>query len=608
MKSKLKIILFIFISSLFFSCSYLSQFQKDARKGTVYIQLPGAGSDDSGRALGITEQKLRAKASYLIYNITVKDGEEIIEQREAKGGSRIELYMEAGKYVLDAIAYDLEDTGKEYPLFTGSVDIEVKAETITSVTMRMKRLVHADFERKSKGEYSWNDSSKKYFWDGQVLDYCDGFDKVIKKGDCAAVTFKGKANTTFKGTFYCALGKENYGYATPIAIDSKQVSFKAGENVELSFELIAEGTTSSKEELAFCLFYYSDEFNESMSFNENSIEFNFEPDFSTVNPITVSVVLPEYKEGNISVSKANAENGYKFTCVEDELSNKNIKLVSYNWILTLADEEKTVSTENTFTLTNTALSTYKNGAYELSIVAYDEQGNMYAATASIIVYNANQSPVENVKEGFDIEVIFPSQQTDALSIEEKTVEQGTMFTCDSQKLSGVSLVSYNWVLSAAGSDVSVSTQRSYTFTKEAAAKLSNGVYALSLTAYDSKGTMYAAVVYINVSNKDGELIQDVPEGNTVSVNLPTFSSGDYSIYAASTEEGGVLYTIKDGTGKVINSFDLCVWTLDDEKVSTKASFELTAEKKASLGSGIHELSVFIKKNGVYACDTKYITK
>ena len=611
MKSKLKIILFIFISSLFFSCSFLSQLQKDSRKGVVYIQLPGSGSEAFERSIGVAEQKLRAKPSFLIYNITIKDGEEVIEEKEADGGTKVELYLEAGNYVLDVVAFDTDDKDKKYPLYKGTVDIMVKAQTITTVSLIMKRIIHADFDKGPKGVYNWDHLSQKYIWDGKVFDYCEGFDKVIKKGDCATVTLKGKANTDFKGLFYGAFGKDNYGYASEIAVESKQVEFKVGEDVEISFDLIAEMETKSKDDLLFCLYYSSEDLNDSMSFNEMSIDFNFEPVFTVVNPVTISVVLPEYTKDNVSISKADVDGGYKFTCVEDELTNKNIKLASYSWVLSLAGEEKTVSTENTFVLTNKALEDYENGVYSLSIVAYDENGRMYAATASVTVSNSNKKPVENVKEGLDIEVFFPGYLTGELEIKEgEQTENGITFTCDAQKLTsrGIRLTSYSWVISDVTSEKKVASGNSYAFTKEEAAKLANGIYSLSLTAFDSDGKMYAAVAYIKVSNADGALVQDVQEGHTISVKLPEYTAGIVKI-SETTTDSGVLYTIKDGDGKEISNIDFCIWSLDDETVSTKASYELTAAKKESLGSGTYALSVFIKtKNGVYASDTLYISK
>ena len=612
MKSKLKIILFIFISFLFLSCSFLSQLQEDSRKGLVCIQLPESGAEALERSLGTAEQKLRATPSYLIYNITIKAGEEVIEEKEARGGTKAELYLEAGNYFLEAVAFDTNDKDKKYLLYTGSVDIVVKAQTTTTVTLRMQRIIHADFDKGPKGIYSWSNLSQKYLWDGKVFDYCDNFDKVIKKGDCATVTLKGKANTSFKGLFYCAFGKSNYGYANQIAVESKQVEFKAGEDVELSFDLIAEAETKSKDELLFCLYYGSEDLNDSMSFNEMSIDFNFEPVFSVVNPVTISVVLPEYTKDNVSISKADVDNGYKFTCVEDELTKNNIKLASYSWVLSLAGEEKTVSTENTFTLTNKALEDYENGVYSLSIVAYDEQGRMYAATASVTVNNSNKTPVANVKEGFDIEVYFPSYLTGELEIKEgEQTENGITFNCDAQKLTlrGIRLTSYSWVISDVTSEKKVSTSNTYAFTKDEAAKLANGIYSLSLTAFDSNGNMYAAVAYIKVARENGEAAQNAPEGHIINVTLPEYTAGSVKIVGTPTDSGGISYTLEDGDGKAISSFDFCIWSLEDETVSTKASYELTAEKKAKLEDRTYALSVFIKtKNGVYASDTLYISK
>ena len=611
MKSKLKVILFIFFSFLFFSCSFLSQLQKDSRKGIVYIQLPASGAEALERNQGITEQKLRAKPNFLIYDITIKNGEEVVEKKEAVSGSKVELYLEGGSYILEAVAFDTDDKDKKYPLYKGSVDIEVKAERITSVTLKMQRIMHADFDKGPKGSYEWSDLSKKYLWDGRVLDYCEGFDKVIKLGDCATVTLKGKANTSFKGLFYCAFGNDSYGYASQIAVESKQVEFKAGEDVELSFDLIVEADTKSKEDLLFCLYYGSEDLNDSLSFNESSIDFNFEPKFSVVNPVTISVVLPEFTKGNVSISKSDVDDGYKFTCLEDELTSNNIKLVSYSWILSLAGKEEALSAENTFVLTNKALEAYENGVYSLSIVAYDGQDRMYTATASVTVNNSNKKPVENVKEGFDIEVFFPSYLTGELGIKEEQTENGITFTCDAQNLTswGKRLTSYSWVISDVASENVVSTGSTYAFTKDEAAKLANGIYSLSLTVYDSDGNMYAAVAYIKVSRDNGETAQNVQEGFVINVKLPEYNAGNYKIAGTPTDSGGVIYTIKDEDGNTISSYDFCIWSLEDETVSTKATYELTAEKKSKLEDRNYALSVFIKtKNGVYASDTLYISK
>ena len=121
--------------------------------------------------------------------------------------------------------------------------------------------------------------------------------------------------------------------------------------------------------------------------------------------------------------------------------------------------------------------------------------------------------------------------------------------------------------------------------------------------------MYAAVAYIKVARDNGETAQNVQEGFVINVKLPEYNAGNYKIAGTPTDSGGVIYTIKDEDGNTISSYDFCIWSLEDETVSTKATYELTAEKKSKLEDRNYALSVFIKtKNGVYASDTLYISK
>lgn len=334
--------------------------------------------------------------------------------------------------------------------------------------------------------------------------------------------------------------------------------------------------------------------------------------------MTITVQLPKYESGNISISQKATDEGIVFACDREGLDDSLI-LASYNWVLSSADDEKSLSSEESCTITDEIKAAFKNGIYALSLVAFDEKENMYAATAYITVSNAGGSPVENIKEESNVDVTFPEYKVGELGIKKTESSSEIIFSVDQSGLSvdgssGVDFASYIWTFSTPDKDEIVSTASTYTFTKTYSSTLDNGVYALSLTAFDENDNMYAATAYVKVSNEGGKPIQDKEGGNGINISFPAYSAGDLQIKQTSTKDGGILFTIDDEAGKYAD-YDFCVWSLangdDEEVVSETTSFELSSEKIAALKleEKTYSLTVFIKtKSGIVADTTIYISK
>ncbi len=334
--------------------------------------------------------------------------------------------------------------------------------------------------------------------------------------------------------------------------------------------------------------------------------------------MTITVQLPKYESGNISISQKITDEGIVFACDREGLDD-SLLLTSYSWVLSSVDEEKSLSSEETCTITDEIKADFKNGVYALSLVAFDERENMYAATAYITVSNAGGAPVENIQEESSVDVTFPEYKPGELGIKKTESSSEIIFSADESGLSvngtsAVELVSYIWSFSTPDADEIVSTARTYTFTKAYSSTLDNGVYALSLTAFDEQNNMYAATAYVKVTNEGGNPIQDKEGGNGINISFPTYSTGDLQIKQANTKDGGILFTLDDEAGKYAD-YDFCVWSLaysdDEEVVSETTSFELSSEKIAELKleEKTYSLTVFIKtKSGIFADATIYISK
>ena len=282
MKSKLKRILFIFLSFLVVSCSNLFQAQKEGRKGSVTIQLPGPAAVASS-SLGtiVTEQALTVKKDSLIFNITVKGDDNFNENRSAASGEKIEFSLEEGDYSIEAVAYNSDDTAQTFPLYRGVVDVKVVAGKEIPADLIMSRVAAAEFIKNAWGS---EEGQYNYTWGGDVVYLYPEFDKVLKKGDKATVTFKGIANTAYTGKIDATFAKDyHYNGWTQIAKDSKSANFKAGDEVTLSFDLIVDQDIRDKTDVQFNLFYdHRKDFDEVMAFNEYSINFDFNPAFEVV--------------------------------------------------------------------------------------------------------------------------------------------------------------------------------------------------------------------------------------------------------------------------------------------------------------------------------------
>ena len=823
MKSIKKIFLYLSVCVLFLSCSNLLKSQSE--KGLVCIRLPGEKQT-------LARSALVSDKNNLLFEVKVTGDGDFSLSKEARSGEEIEFDLDPGNYLIDVSAYTSEDIEKKFLVYHGSADAVVNEGARTVVELQMNRIPAIDFVKSVWGDLTKNEYN--YTWGGDVTNYVpdlkNQLKSALKKGDKANVKIHGIANTDYKGNIEATFANHNNGW-TKIATDTCAVDFKAGDELNLSFDLILQNDTSSKEDLIFNLFYAYDELDELMGFNDYSIEFDFNPsfevvehffhvgarllsiycktdveynlpDYDTINwmmdynlwamqlegwydnesysgeaitklsaaenttsndyyaklkittvkniwgneedneynyvasfqirnfargengaefnelpkggetikltfegvvdqdfngylgcdlfedsvewtsvaqqfarleaqagekfilyyelPVpkgtkfdslahtgfnffygiedidkeisisdfkvtlyggkygedyddtvgpTLTVTLPEYKSGDITISQTSGKK--IFTCICDELTEQGIKPVSYNWVLTSVDGIMAVCTNNVFELTDEITKSFKNGVYVLSVIVFDDNNNMYAATASITVTNADQEPVQNIKQGSSVTVSFPDYQKDDLLITKTDSQNGITFTSDESILNakGIKLTSYNWVLSIADSYTSVSTEKSYLFSKDYSSSLTdNGIYVLSLIAMDEEGNMYASTAYLSVFNENGKPIQIEKEDNLIEVRLPEFGASDLVIEQKTITGGGISFSIKDDEGKYAD-YEICIWALEDEVVSDTTTCELTAAKLSALEDREYALTLFIKtKDGVYADATIYISK
>ena len=157
MKSKSKVFLAFALSVLFLSCSNLFQANKD--KGSVSIQLPQINPL-------ISEQKLSINKNKLLFILKVSDNAAFSETKEAFSGEKVEFELEAGNYFIDAVAYNFDDTEKQFPLYKGTVKFAVAGGDTSYIYIIMKRIPAAEFNKnvldKTSGLYN-------YSWGGDVI-------------------------------------------------------------------------------------------------------------------------------------------------------------------------------------------------------------------------------------------------------------------------------------------------------------------------------------------------------------------------------------------------------------------------------------------------------
>ena len=325
------------------------------------------------------------------------------------------------------------------------------------------------------------------------------FNELPKSGETIYFTFEGTAGKDFEGELGCELIEDS---VKPTVFDSQKAELNVKKNG--TFKLYYELTVPENKSLVsfansgFNFFYEAKVLDEDFTISDIKITLYGGRYGNDYKPLEtgISVVLPEYKTGNISISQSNTEQGLEFVCVDDELRAKGIELTSYDWILSYMNEDERLSTEKAFVLTNEKKSALEyNGFYALSLVAHDSDGNMYAETAYFAVNNAGGNLMQNVPAGPVLEVTLPSgYAAEDLKVEQAETENGgTQFTV----LNLPDKYEYCiWMLD----DEKVSQEASYVLTKEAKAKLEQKKYVLSIFVKENDGTYYNAEIYINIIN------------------------------------------------------------------------------------------------------------
>lgn len=695
MKSKSKMLLAFALSILFLSCSNL--FQANKGKGAVSIQLPQISPL-------ISEQKLSLDKNKLLFILNISGNADFTMTKEALSGEIIEIELEAGNYSVDAVAYSPDDADKQYPLYKGMGQFSIAGGETSKLYLIMKRIPAAEFAKnvlnKESGEYN-------YTWGGDLIKLYPDFNKVFKRGDCFTVTFKGKANTAFNGTFDALLATgSNKNNPTEIAKEAREISFNAGDEVSVSFDIMVESDARDKNDTQFYLSYEKEACDDVMAFNEYSIEFNFKPNFTRI-------------EHNIHIGDrvyyVYSKSGYEFILPDadelNQLTNNNFHsfiLDGYytnesctgNKVNTIAASDNTkamhfylkpilhlkknnstaVSEAGTYYSSDIRIKDFTKGSngilfrdlpasgetlyftfegiagkdfegelgceliedsvkttvldsqkaelnvkkdekfllyYELT-VPEDKSLVSFANTGFNFFYDSNSldedftiSDIKVTLYGgkygddykplmIDISLVLPEYKTGNISISQTNTEQGIEFACvdDELRAKGIELTSYDWILSYINEDERLSTEKAFALTNEKLSQLEyNGFYALSLVAHDSDGNMYAETAYFAVNNEGGNLMQNIPSGPVLEVTLPAgYAAEELAIEQSATEDGGTKFTVT----KVPEQYEYCIWTLDDETVSQEASYVLTAEAKAKLEQKKYVLSIFVKgKDGTY---------
>lgn len=698
MKSKSKVFLAFALSVLFLSCSNLFQANKD--KGSVSIQLPQISPL-------ILEQKLSLNKNKLRFILNISGNADFSMEKEAVSGEKIEIELETGNYSVDAVAYDSDDTDRRFPLYKGSGQFAIAGGETSKLYLIMKRIPAAEFTKnvldKASGEYN-------YSWGGDIIKYYPDFNKVFTQGDCFTLTFNGIANTAFKGTFdavFTAGGHSNN--PTVIAKESKEVDFKVGQEVSVSFDVMVETAATDKKDTQFYLSYKKEDCDDVMAFNEYSIKFNFKPTTFTRVTHTIHIgersysvytksgyefVLPDADELN-QLTKNNflsfTLDGYytdkdftgskitKITAAENtkamnfylkpvlNLKKNNTGAVSeagesYNYSggfrinhfargsnsiqfnelpesgetlyftfegtagkdfegelgceliedsvkTTVFDRQKAelnVKKDEKFKLyyeltvpEDKSLVSFANSGFNFFYEVKDLDEDFTISDIKITLYGGrygnDYKPLET-----GISVVLPEYKTGNISISQSNTDQGLEFVCidDEIRAKGIELTSYDWILSYLNEDERLSTEKAFVLTNEKKSALEyNGFYALSLIAHDADGNMYAETAYFTVVNENGKPMHNIQNGPVLEVTLPSdYSQGKLKIEQSATENNGTKFTVLN----LPEEYEYCMWTFEDEVVSRTASYELTGEEKAKLEQKKYVLSFFVKeKDGTY---------
>ena len=272
MKSKTKAFLIPLLCVLFLSCSNF--LKSHSGQGRVSIVLPYGDSALSRKALTVDKDNLD-------YILTISNNTDFSMTKTAKSGEKISILLDEGNYRIDALAYDSSDSTRKFPLYHGTTETTVVSDRTTNALLRMWRVSAANFTKNVWGDVQAG--QYEYNWGADVKDLYPNFDKLLKKGDCTTVTFKGLANTDFNGTIYARFA-QGYHHNTwsQIAKSSRNVSFNAGEEVTLIFDLIADDDALEIADTQFNLYYKPDSYDDELTINDFSIEFNFEPNFTAL--------------------------------------------------------------------------------------------------------------------------------------------------------------------------------------------------------------------------------------------------------------------------------------------------------------------------------------
>ena len=272
MKSKTKAFLISLLCVLFLSCSNF--LKSHSGQGRVSIVLPYGDSVVSRKALTVDKDNLD-------YVITISNTTDFSMTKTAKSGEKVSILLDEGNYRIDAVAYDSSDSTRKFPLYKGSTETTIVSDRTTNAELKLWRLSAANFFRNEWGDVQAG--QYEYNWGADVKDLYPDFDKLLKKGDCATVTLKGVANTSFNGTIYARFAQGYHKNTwSQIGRSSRNVSFDAGEEVTLTFDLIAEEDALEITDTQFNLYYTPDAYDDELTINDFSIEFNFEPSFTAI--------------------------------------------------------------------------------------------------------------------------------------------------------------------------------------------------------------------------------------------------------------------------------------------------------------------------------------
>ena len=272
MKSKTKAFLIPLLCVLFLSCSNF--LKSHSGQGRVSIVLPYGDSALSRKALTVDKDNLD-------YILTISNNTDFSMTKTAKSGEKINILLDEGNYRIDALAYDSSDSTRKFPLYRGSTETNVVSDRTTNVELGLWRISAANFFRNEWGDVQAG--QYEYNWGADVKDLYPDFDKLLKKGDCATVTLKGVANTSFKGTIYARFAQGYHKNTwSQIGRSSRNFNFDAGEEVTLTFDLIAEEDALEIADTQFNLYYKPDSYDDELTINDFSIEFNFEPSFTAI--------------------------------------------------------------------------------------------------------------------------------------------------------------------------------------------------------------------------------------------------------------------------------------------------------------------------------------